>query len=286
VNEGPQRRSVLCAGPSGLHRVSYLEWGERTNPQVALCVHGLTRCGRDFDVLAQEISHDYRVIAPDLPGRGDSDWLPDPMQYVVPMYLADMVTLIARLDVAEVHWIGTSLGGTVGMVLASLVHSPVRSLVLNDVGPLMAAGAIERIAAFVGKGPDFETLDAAVKYVRFVSASFGPHSDEQWRSLTENMLRPRPAGGFRLHYDPAIAAAFAAQATGSDIDLWPMYDAIRCPTLLLRGAVSDLVSRETAQAMRQRGPKAQVMEFAGVGHAPTLIQDDQVGAVREFLQRH
>ena len=281
---------MLCVAPTGLHRLSYLEWGERSNPRVVLCVHGLTRNACDFEVLARALCADYRVIAPDLPGRGESDWLPDPKQYVVPMYLADMVTLIARLDVEAVHWVGTSLGGLVGMALAALPKAPVRSMVLNDVGPVLGAAAIARIASFAGKAPDFDSLDAAVEYMRTVAATFGPHSGEEWRSLTEPMLRPRPGGGWRLHYDPAIAASSPVQSAGADVTLWPMYDAMRCPTLVLRGAVSDLLSAETAEAMRQRGPKAQVAEFAGVGHAPTLIREDQVGAVkdflRDFLRRH
>ena len=286
MNQASARRSVWCAGPIGLHRLSYLEWGERSNPQVVLCVHGLTRNACDFDVLAGALCGDYRVIAPDLPGRGESDWLPDPKQYVVPMYLADMVTLIARLDAEAVHWVGTSLGGLVGMALAALPNAPVRSMVLNDVGPVLGAAAITRIASFAGKGHDFDSVDAAVQYMRTVAAPFGPHSDPQWRSLTEPMLRPRPGGGWRLHYDPAIAASFPAEAQESDITLWPLYDAIRCPTLLLRGAVSDLLSSQTVEEMRQRGPTLEVVEFAGVGHAPTLMHEDQVGAVREFLRRH
>ena len=276
----------MCASPTGLHRLSYLEWGERSNPRVVLCVHGLTRNACDFEVLAKALCGDYRVVAPDLPGRGESDWLPDPRQYAVPMYLADMVTLIARLDVEAVHWVGTSLGGLVGMALAALAKAPVRSMVLNDVGPVLGAPAITRIASFAGKAPDFDSVDAAVQYMRTVASTFGPHSDTEWRSLTEPMLRPKAGGGWRLHYDPAIAASSPAQGTASDIALWPMYDAIHCPTLVLRGADSDLLSSDTAQAMRGRGPKAEVVEFAGVGHAPTLMHEDQVGAVKAFLDRH
>ena len=278
----PARYSVLCASPTGLHRLSYLEWGERSNPNVLVCVHGLTRTSFDFDYLARDLASDYRVIAPDLPGRGDSDWL-EAAQYVLPTYVSNMVTLIARLDVEQLDWVGTSLGGLVGIALASLEKSPIRKLVLNDVGPVLAAPALERIAAFVGKGPSFETIEAAEQYIRAVSEPFGPHTDDEWRFLTRNVLHPRPEGGWRLHYDPGIAVVSAAQATGKDIELWPVYDALRCPTLLIRGERSDLTSADTARAMQERGPRARVVEIAGVGHAPTLIHEDQIGVVKKFL---
>ncbi len=281
--EAPQRRSVLCASPSGLHRLSYLEWGGRANPRVLLCVHGLARCARDFDSLARSLCSEYRVVCPDLPGRGESEWLKNAAEYVLPMYVSDVVTLIARLDVERIDWVGTSLGGLVGMALASLAQSPIRRLVLNDIGPVLAAPALERIASYVGKAPLFDSLQSAEQYVRAVSAPFGPHTDEEWRFLTEHAVRPRPEGGFRMHYDPAIATANAAQNTGKDLELWSLYDAIRCPTLVLRGQQSDLLSESTARAMRERGPKARVAELAGIGHAPTLMHSDQIALVKEFL---
>lgn len=281
--EEPQRRSVLCASPSGLHRLSYLEWGERANPRVLLCVHGLTRTARDFDFLARSLCAEYRVVCPDLPGRGESEWLKHAAEYVLPLYVSDLVTLIARLDVERLDWAGTSLGGMVGMALASLPQSPVRRLVLNDVGPVLSAQALQRIGTYVGKAPPFDTFEAAEQYVRAVSATFGPHSDEEWRFLTGHVVRPRPEGGWRMHYDPAIAMAFALDNTGKDLDLWGVYDAIRCPTLVLRGQQSDLLSESTAHAMRERGPRARIVELAGIGHAPTLMHADQITLVREFL---
>ncbi len=278
----PQRRSLQCVSPSGLHRVSYLEWGERANPRVLLCVHGLTRCAYDFDFLARELCSQYRVVAPDLAGRGDSGWLKDPREYVVPTYVADMVTLVGRLDVEQLDWVGTSLGGMVGMVLAGLPDTPVRRLVLNDVGPLVSAASLERIATYVGKSPTFPSIEAAEQYMRAIAATFGAHTDAEWRFLTEHVVRPE-GSGWRLHYDPAIGVAFALQANGKDIDLWPIYDAIRCPTLVLRGRDSDLLTPETVSAMASRGPKARVIEIDGVGHAPTLIHADQIGLVKDFL---
>jgi len=263
--------------------MSYLQWGSQENPRVLVCVHGLTRCARDFDFLARQLAAHYRVICPDVAGRGDSDWLRHPMEYQVPVYVSDMVALIARLDVETVHWVGTSLGGLIGMALAALPDSPVTRLVLNDVGAVLTAASLGRIGAYVGKWPPLPTIEAAEAYVRAVSAPFGPHSDAEWRFLTEHVVRSNPDGSLRMHYDPALAVAFGAGPLDRDLELWSTYDAIRCPTLLLRGEHSDVLTREAARAMSQRGPAATVVEFAGVGHAPTLIHEDQISVVREFL---
>jgi pimeloyl-ACP methyl ester carboxylesterase len=263
--------------------MAYLEWGDAANPRVLICVHGLTRCARDFDFLAGELCGDYRVVCPDVPGRGDSDWLNNPMDYVAPTYVNAMVALIARLGVDSVHWVGTSLGGLIGMTLASLPETPITRLVLNDVGPVITAVSLERIGAYVGMAPRFPSVDAAEQYVRAVSAPFGPHSDSQWRFLTEHVLRSDPAGGYRMHYDPAIAVPFNAQKEHKDIELWNVYDAVRCPTLVMRGEHSDLLTRETAARMAGRGPRAKLTEMKGIGHAPTLMHADQIAVVREFL---
>jgi pimeloyl-ACP methyl ester carboxylesterase len=279
----PRRRSVQCASPKGLHRVSYLEWGDPRNRDVLVCVHGLTRSGHDFDELARAMCGQLRVVCPDLPGRGDSDRLADSALYVVPQYVADMVTLLARLDAETVSWVGTSLGGLVGMALASQAGTPVKRLVINDAGPVVSHASLERIGAYVGKTPVFPTIEAAEQYVRQISAPFGPHTAAQWRFLTENWVRRNEDGTWRPHYDPRIAEPFKTHMPKGDMELWPVYDAIRCPTLVLRGEQSDLLSRETAQAMTQRGPKARLVQVPGVGHAPTLLNADQIGIVREFL---
>jgi len=280
----PFRQSkVQFLAPGGLHRMAYLEWGAVDNPRVLICVHGLTRCARDFDFLARELSAHYRVVCPDAPGRGDSDWLKNPMDYVAPTYVNAMVALIARLGVDSVHWVGTSMGGLIGMALASLPETPITRLVLNDVGPVITAVSLERIGTYVGKAPRFHSVDAAEQYVRAVSAPFGPHSDSQWRFLTEHVVRSDPAGGYRMHYDPAIAVPFNEEKEHKDIDLWKIYDAIRCPTLLVRGEYSDLLTRETAAQMAARGPRARLAEMKGIGHAPTLVHPDQIAVVREFL---
>jgi pimeloyl-ACP methyl ester carboxylesterase len=279
----PRRRSVQCASPKGLHRIAYLEWGDPRNRDVLVCVHGLARSSRDFDELARSLCGHFRVACPDLAGRGDSDRLPDPALYAVPQYASDMVTLIARLDAESVNWVGTSLGGLVGMALAAQAGSPIKRLVLNDVGAVIAKVSLERIATYLGQTPAFNSLEDAEKYVRAVSAPFGPHSEAQWRFLTETFVRKDADGRWRAHYDPRIADEYKRTLPSKDIELWYLYDAIRCPTMLLRGAESDLLSKETAAAMSRRGPKAKLVELPGVGHAPTLLNPDQIAIVREFL---
>lgn len=278
-----RREKVQCVTPSGLHRMAYLEWGDTDNPRVVVCVHGLTRCARDFDFLATELSRDYRVICPDVVGRGDSDWLKNPMEYAIPTYAADMVTLIARLDVGSVHWVGTSMGGLIGMMLAALPDTPISRMVLNDVGPVVTAVSLERIGAYVGKAPRLPSIEAAEQLVRLVSAPFGPHTDAQWRFLTEHVVRREADGAYRMHYDPAIAVPFNAGAPHKDMALWSFWDAMRCPTMAIRGEHSDLLTRETLAQMAARGPRAKTVELAGIGHAPTLMQPDQIALVRAFL---
>jgi len=282
----PRLDSVQCLGARGLHRMAYVEWGDPANPRVLVCAHGLARQGRDFDTLAQALCQHYRVVCPDVVGRGRSDWLADPAGYQIPAYVADMVTLLARLKADEVHWVGTSMGGLIGLGLAALPQSPIRKLVLNDVGPTIEAAALQRIGTYLGQPLRWASVDEAADYLWSISASFGPHSREQWLALTRPMLKP-DGDGFKLHYDPAIAAPLRAvtpeMAKVGEAMLWASYDALRCPTLLLRGSDSDLLSPATAQAMTQRGPKARLHEFAGVGHAPTLIAPGQIDVVREFL---
>jgi pimeloyl-ACP methyl ester carboxylesterase len=282
----PRLHHVQCLDTRGLHRMAYWEWGDAANPKLLVCVHGLTRQGRDFDTLARVLCPQYRVVCPDVVGRGESDWLTDPMGYQIAAYVADMVTMLARLNAETVHWVGTSLGGLIGMGMASLANSPVRRLVLNDIGPVVQAQALQRIGSYLGLPMHWETVDAAAAYMLSISKGFGPHTQQQWLELTRPMLHADGAG-FRPHYDPNIAVPFRAAtpeiAAAGEALLWRSYDAITCPTLLLRGIDSDLLNRETARAMTQRGPRAELREFEGVGHAPMLVVDNQVDAVKKFL---
>ena len=282
----PRLRHVQCLAPEGLHRMAYWEWGDAANAKVLVCVHGLTRQGRDFDTFARAMCGEYRVVCPDVAGRGRSDWLKNPASYAIPAYVADMVTLLARLDATQVHWVGTSMGGLIGLGLAALPDSPLSKLVLNDVGPAIEYAALARIGTYVGQPAHWKTVDEAAEALRAISLGFGPHTREEWLALTRPQL-VADGDGFKSHYDPAIAVPFRAVtpelAAAGEAALWHAYDAVTCPTLVLRGAESDLLSTTTAGAMARRGPRAQVHEVAGVGHAPTLVQADQVAVVRDFL---
>lgn len=279
---------VNCLSTAGFHHMAYVEWGDAHNPRVLICVHGLTRNGRDFDFLAQALEADYRVICPDVVGRGKSDWLANKSLYVMPQYCADMVTLLARLNVETVDWLGTSMGGLIGMALAAQPGNPIRRLVLNDVGPVVSAVSLARIGDYLGTPPRFDSIEEAEAYVRKVSAPFGPLTDTQWRHLTVHAVREAKDGKIEFVYDPGIAQAYRQGqqlSGGKDVELWPLFDAITCPTLLLRGEQSDLLTPQTAQAMTQRGPHAQLIEIPGVGHAPVLMDDAQIAPVRDFLLR-
>lgn len=283
----PRLRHVQCLGARGLHRMGYWEWGDPANRRVLVCVHGLSRQGRDFDTLARDLCDRWRVVCPDVVGRGQSDWLADPMGYQIPAYVADMVTLLARLDAEVVDWVGTSMGGLIGLGVASLPGSPVRRLVLNDVGPRIEATALARIGTYLGLPVRWSSVDEAAAALAAISQGFGPHTREQWLALTTAQLRRDPQGAWVPHYDPSIALPFRAvtpeMAAAGEAALWHAYDRLQCPTLLLRGADSDLLTVETAREMTARGPRARLHEFSGVGHAPTLVQPDQREVVRRFL---
>jgi pimeloyl-ACP methyl ester carboxylesterase len=284
-------KSVQCISPAGLHQMSYKEWGDEANPRVLVCVHGVTRVGDDFDNLARALCGHYRVVAPDVVGRGRSGRLANPQLYRVPQYVSDMVTLIARVTegngIDGVDWFGTSMGGLIGLALASLPGTPVRKLVLNDIGPTLDPAALRRIGDYIGQELRFPDFDAAARFVREVSQSFGEHTEEEWRKLCTDVLRQEPDGQWVRHYDMGLALPFRSatpESTQADeAMLWAAYDAIRCPTMLVRGEHSDLLSRATAASMAARGPRAQLVEIPNVGHAPTFIHDDQIAVARQFL---
>ena len=298
----PGAARAVPGGEDGVtqHRVGYWEWnqtGQVDHPHVIVCVHGLTRQGRDFDVLAQALSHHARVICPDIAGRGQSDWLADPMAHGVPQYAFDMLVLLtqvhAQYPIAQLDWVGTSMGGLIGMAVAGTpdlaLPVPIRRLLLNDVGPRLEWSALQRIGTYVGQSPRFASVEEGAAWLRVQSADFGPHTDAQWLALSEPMLRPGPEGGFVLHYDPKIAVPMQGmtqeQVVQGEALLWNLYDAITAQTLVLRGAKSDLLTAQTVQEMAQRGPKAHSVTLEGVGHAPTLVQPEQVALVKEFLFR-
>ncbi len=305
---------VECADADGGHRMAYWQWGEADAPHVVLCVHGLTRQGRDFDVLARALleraNGHIRVVCPDVVGRGHSDWLRNPQGYQLPTYAADMLALLAQLHaesaVVTLDYVGTSMGGLIGMALAGVpklpLPAPIRRLVLNDVGPAISQAAVERIGAYVGKGGRHASVEEAADAMWALSTSFGAHTREQWLALSRHMMVPaaqrsedgstkvtsiETGGPYMLHYDPAIALPIRAltpeTAAEGQAAMWGLYDDISARTLLLRGAMSDLLTHETAQAMGERGPRARIVEFEEVGHAPTLVAPEQHRVVVDFL---
>ena len=290
MSASPRLGFVQCISPAGLHRMAYHEWGDPANPRVLVCAHGLTRTGRDFDAVASVLCGEYRVICPDVVGRGRSEWLANPDGYVVPQYVSDMVTLIARLNVEKVDWFGTSMGGLIGMGLAGLPKSPVRKLLLNDVGPKIALSAVERIGAYLGLPVRFKTFEEGLAYLQTISASFGRHTPEQWRELNAAIIKPvQGADGLEwgLHYDPQLAVPFRkstpeAVAAG-EAALWRGFEAIEAPVLVVLGAPSDLLLRETVAEMTARGKQVTSVEIPDVGHAPTFVDPAQVAVAREFF---
>lgn len=275
-------RRVLGLSALGFHAMAYTQWGRDDAPGTVVCVHGLTRNGRDFDHLALDLADARRVVCPDVVGRGRSDRLANPDLYGYAQYMADMTALIARLDVGAVDWVGTSMGGLIGMMLAAQPQSPIRRLVINDAGPFIPKAALERIAGYVGKDPVFDDIRGVEAYLRLVLAGFGRLSDEEWRHMAEHSSRRLPDGRFALAYDPGIGKPFTTLAL-NDLDLWPLWDRITCPVLVLRGADSDLLLPETAAEMTRRGPRARLVEVPHCGHAPSLMAPEQIAVVRGFL---
>jgi pimeloyl-ACP methyl ester carboxylesterase len=337
----PRIGSFQGCSPSGFHEVFYTDWGDPEAKRVIVCCHGLTRNGRDFDVLAARLASgidfalasiekaerqetvaaqpdtrgwlgarlaDFfrhrpskpvasdpaspplalrpvpiRVICPDVVGRGRSEWLRDPANYGYPQYMSDMTALIARLGVPQVDWIGTSMGGLIGMFLASAPNAPIRSLVVNDVGPVLPRAALARIADYIGRDERFANLAEVEAHLRRVHAPFGPLTDEQWRHLARHGHRFHADGSYGLAYDPGIAVN--VQLAVKDWDFWASWDSITCPALVLHGRQSDLLSEEVADAMSKRGPKAALASFDGIGHAPALMSTDQIETVAQWLAR-
>ncbi len=278
--------TYLSLGPHGFHRIAYTDWGDPHSRHAVICVHGLTRNARDFDRLAESLADASRVVCPDVAGRGDSEWLVHAEDYGYPVYLADMAALIARLGVAPegplLDWVGTSMGGLIGMMLAAQPNSPIRRLVLNDVGPFIPQAGLRRIAGYVGQSPRFADWEAAERHIRAVSAGFGPLADAQWRHLTAHSVTLSNDGSWKLKYDPAIARPFL-ESPLQDVDLWDVWQRVRCPVLVLRGQQSDLLPQAVAEEMVARHPSTQLVELPGIGHAPALMASEQIDRVRNFL---
>jgi len=307
------RGSVLSLSPGGFHRIAYLDWGRVASNHVVLCVHGLARNSRDFDFLAAELARKKcRVICPDVVGRGDSEWLADKKDYSFSTYLADAAVLLARVTAPRrsvlaglfgrwpvfrraskrIDWVGTSMGGLIGMLLAAKPGSPIRRLVLNDVGPFVSWGSLYRLKGYVGGGRSFESVAAAESWLREACAPFGQLTDEQWRHLARHSVLKSKPGDYRLRYDPGIGESLRGHSDPefplgpnflAGIDLWSTWAQVRCPVLVLRGADSDVLTRATVDRMQTEKPNVQLVEFPGTGHAPALMDRHQIAAVKRFL---
>lgn len=265
--------------PEGFHRVAYREWGEPDNPRVLICVHGISRNGRDFDNVAAVLATHYRVICVDMPGRGQSDWLNDKSLYTMDLYVSVCVALIARTGAATVHWLGTSMGGRIGMNLASRPDTPVTKLVLNDMGPYIEpAGRKDNQANFC-TDPRFANEAEGIEYIRSTKAAFGPATEEAWVKFCKDSLRELPDGQWTLHYDPGLKQTAVTTSSAN----WDQWELISCPVFLLWGMKSKLIVAATVERMKTTGPQAEVFEVPYAGHCPRLDNDEQIKAVRDFL---
>jgi cobalt-zinc-cadmium efflux system protein len=277
---------VTCASSDGPHRMAYHAWGNPGNSRVLICVHGLTRRGSDFKTLAEAMSHEYYVVCPDVVGRGDSDRLKSPMLYAVPQYVADMASLIKQLGVTQVDWFGTSMGGLIGMVYAAMPKSPIRRMLINDVGPRIEPEAIQRLGSYVGQPFAFANRADALQRLNEICASFGPHSPEEWEVYNGPMLVQKD-GLWIMHYDPAISVPFASvnpiMAKAGEMAMWHAFKQIDIPMLIVRGGVSDLLSAKTVAQMCKVNPYIRSIEIPGVGHAPAFVKAEQIALAKEFF---
>lgn len=307
------QQSFLSLGPDGFHRIAYTDWGDPASRHAVLCVHGLSRNARDFDRLAAALEPDCRVVCMDVVGRGDSDWLEDKSGYCFPTYLGDAAALIARVTTpvkkggllgqiqarllgpqptTRVDWVGTSMGGLIGMLLAAKPGSPIRRLVMNDVGPFVPWNSLIRLKGHVGSQNRFDDEAEVAAYVRRACASFGPMDEDWWQHLIRNAAEPLGGGGYQLRYDPNISRGTPVHRDAElpigpeflrGIDLWSIWKEVRCPVLVLRGGDSDVLPAEVTEEMQRRKADVTVVEFPGVGHAPSLADPEQIRVVREFL---
>lgn len=274
--------------PEQFHRTTVYEWGDTDNPDILVCVHGLTRNGRDFDFLAERLSDTYRILSPDIVGRGKSERLQDPMDYTYPQYMADLLVMLQALDVPACNWVGTSMGGILGMMIATFHPDKIQRLILNDIGAVVAKQGLDRIASYAGITMDFPDRQTAEEALRRIFTPFGVNGDAQWAHLFEYTLKQNAQGGFSFTYDPDITAPFKAETKNYQevkaVELWPLWKGIHCPVLVIRGAESDILLRETVEEMRKLHPQTTVTEIAGVGHAPTLFEPEQIDIIQNWFK--
>jgi len=274
-----------------LRYIFYTDWGDECNPNVLLCVHGLTRNCRDFDDLAMSLESRYRVISVDVVGRGHSDWLDNPADYDhYPLYISDAVSLVTHIQSQytkriTLDWVGISMGGLIGMVLAAQPDIPfsIHKLIMSDIGPFIPASALLRMSDYVGKDLRFDNFDEFEAYIKKISASFGPLTDKQWRHLAIHSVREYADGTVGFRYDPGISSSLDKREI-EDIDLWAQWDVLNIPTLVMHGMESDVLLPEIVVKMQKRGAKADIAELPGVGHAPVLMANHEISIVSDYLR--
>jgi len=286
IQPEPAKHTVLGFGPDGYHEVAYTQWGEPNPDHTVICVHGLTRNSRDFDKLAQQLSVNHQVLCPDVVGRGGSDWLADHSHYTLDQFAADQRQVIARSGANQVDWIGTSMGGLIGMVLASEKKSPVRRLVINDIGPFIPVAAIQRIKDYLCVDPVFDSLDEAEAYMREIYVQTHPMTDQDWQHYTQHGVRLDEQGKYRLHSDPKIGETIKRFWAFMHVNLWSRWDRIECPVLVIRGEKSDFLTESIAQRMATTGPKAEVITIPDVGHHPSLQSHEQISMITGWLDKN
>lgn len=281
----PRYGEIESNTPDGLHhRVRWTEWGDPLNNQVLFCAHGLSRNGRDFDYLAHALARQYRVICPDYPGRGSSDWLANPTFYNHEQYLYDSLKIIGKIRYHSLDWVGTSMGGIIGMSLAALDNNPISRMVVNDVGPYIPAKALAEIGKYLENHPRFNSLQDANEYYRTIYSGFGHLSDETYDHFVEHGVKQADTGhGYMLNYDPAIVSQFTS-VKPADIVLWDIWDRIKIPILIIRGQKSDLLLVQTVEQMKHRHSGAESVEFENCAHAPSLMEKHQIDTIVRWLE--
>lgn len=267
---------------NGFHRISYLEWGAE-NDNTMVCVHGVSRNAHDFDVLAKRLSPSNRVICPDVVGRGHSDHLINADGYDYLQYNADMNVLLGRIGPQKVDWLGTSMGGIIGMVFASLPQTPIKRLIVNDIGPFIARDNLTTIGEYIGRSGEFRNLAEVETYLREIYAEFHPMSDQDWADMAEHSSKRTSRGTYRMRMDAGVGDSFRNRISLFDVDMWDTWDNIQCPVLILRGENSSFFARETAEEMLTRGPKSTLIEFPHAGHTPSLRGQEQIDAIVNWL---
>ena len=283
----PHRRSNVAVLMDGvLKHMAVHEWGDEKNPRVVICVHGLSRNGRDFDVVADALSKDFRVLCPDIPGRGKSDWLASAAQYSIPTYARFINAMLTEFGIQSYDWIGTSMGGLIGMVMAADAGAPgsaMKRFVINDIGPVLEPEAIKRIASYVGLAPNFASYPELYAAARMAITTFGPLTEAQYQHMVSTSCWQRADGRWEFNMDPKVGEAFRAGLAAPAADMWPLWLAVTQPTLILRGVNSDLLSAATLTEMVARHPNARALTIAETGHAPMIFDEPTVSAVVDFL---